>query len=441
MKILNGGIRPSIIFFIMDTSHKYQFEVSLFGELFDDIGAFTVIRCPISHTSSYAILNIELRGLVYLTLTTEIENGDFPELSIKCELLDMLKNKEPHLVGTPIETLFTKQYRVLKATTVEYPTPNSTYINCTLVLVNPILYYLNNTNSYNKILLGKTGLELLEDYENHLKSLFGNSFEFIKIGNSVQKNNHSYEQVLIRLENDLIIPSWIIAEYKPNFTYSFYFFDDFRIDESSKKDITAYFINLGAKDEFKKKSTLVDADDIFMGNTFVKSYQIGDPFNEISYDNPSIIVKNSEFAFKYKKAKGSTSIPNVNQSANAIPIDKRRISAVTVASPTKKVVDPTEESLMYAPDNFSNSKKRLEQNSQLIKDDLSGIASFMLKDSHFDFIQFGKIYILNPFESKEFRYTPIGIVNNFIRESGQFPYLIHHCKYQTIKFKASKDWA
>lgn len=425
----------------MDTSHKYQFEVHLFGETFDDIGAFTVVRCPISHTSSYAILNIELRGLVYLTLTTEIENGDFPELSIRCELLDMLKNKEPYLVGTPIETLFTKHYRVLKATTEEYPTPNSTYLNCTLVLVNPILYYLNNTNSYNKILLDKTGLDILDDYEGHLKSLFSDSFDFVKVNSSKQKNKHSYEQVLIRLENDLIIPSWIIAEYKPTFTYSFYFFDDFRIDDSSKKDITAYFINLGAKDELTKKSTLENADDIFMGNTFVKSYQVGDPFNEINHDNPSVIVKNSEFAFRYKKAKGSTAIPNTRQSSNQIQIDKRKISAVTTASPTKKIVDPTEESLMYVPDNFSNAKKRLEQNSRLIKDDLSGIASFMLKDSHFDYIQFGKLYILNPFESKEYRYTPIAIVNNFIRESGQFPYLIHHCKYQTIKFKASKDWA
>lgn len=406
----------------------------------NDISTLSIVRCPISNTASYGILNIQLEGLMFITLATEIENGNFPDISIKCELLDMLDPDVAESSGKPIETLFVKHYKGLKIESYDYPTPNSTYLNCTIILVHPILLYLNNTNSYNKILLGKTGLDLLEAYEGHLKKTFGDSFDFVKVGENVQKNDHSYEQVLIRSENDLILPSWIINEYKPTFTYSFYFFDDFRIDDSSKKDITAYFINLGAKDKFPKKSTITDADDIFLGNKFVKSYQLGDVFNTINLDNPSTIVRHYDMSFKYSKAKGNTTVPSVTQSTSSIPFEKRSLSTVTVRPPKDKQVDPTEESILYVPDNFENAKVRIDQNSKLLKTDLSGISAYLLQDSHFDFIQFGKNYILNPFESKEFRYTPIGIVNHFIRESGQYPYLIHHCNYQTIKFKANKDW-
>jgi len=448
MKINEEGLTSLLYLFylIMEyTSHKYKFEVKVFGETFSDLASFSVVRCPISNTASYAILNINLRGLTYLTMSTEIENGDFPELSVKCTLLDMLKNSPSAAdVGRETDIMFVKQYIALKVGSEDYPTPNTTIVNCTIVLVNPILYYLNNTNSYNKILVGKTGMDLIKGYEAHLKKTFGDSFEFKKIGENVHLNKHKYEQVLIRLENDLVIPSWIIAEYKPHFTYSFYFFDDFRIDSKSTKDITAYMINMGAKDEFGKKSTMSskrDADDIFMGNTFVKSYQIGDPFKEMNQDNPSMIIKNRDLAFKYRKATGNTPVPSIRQSTHSVDLDKRKVSSVRAAIPSTKHVDPTEETLLYAPDEFGNATKRLEQNSKLLKTDISGITSYLLKDTHFDFIQFGINYILNPFESKEFRYTPIGIVNNFVRESGQFPYLIHHCMYQTIKFKASKDWA
>jgi len=424
----------------METSHKYKFTIDLFGEQFDDVSAFSVLRCPIIHTGSFSVLNLELRGLVFLTLCTEIENGDFPEISIKCELLDMTQNESPSKVGKPTHTMFRKQYLAIKANTNEYPTANSTYLNCAIVLVNPILHKLNNTNSYNKILLGKTAMDILEDYESHLKKTFGNCFEFKKIGKDTKKNNHSYEQLLIRLENDLLIPSWLIAEYKPNQTFSFYFFDDFRIDSSSKKDITAYYINMGAKDDFEKKTTLRTADDIFMANTFQKSYQMGDPFSELKQDNASVICKNREIAFKFEKATGTASVPSVTQSNSTIPLDKRSVSSVLTTKPSTRNVKPTDETLLYGADSIENVLFRLTENQKLLELDISGIASWTLKDSHFDFIQFGVNYVLNPFESKENRYTPISIVNSFVREAGQFPFLIHNCAYQTIKFKANSDW-
>jgi len=422
------------------TSHKYKLYVTLFGEEFDDVSSMSVVRCPISNTASYTILNLQLRGLVFLTLMTEIENGDFPDMSVRCELIDMTENESPASVGKREFDMFTKRYKAIKASSRDYPTASSTYLNITIVLVHPVLLYLNNTNSYNKILIGKTGLNMIEDYEAHLKKTFGDNFEFKKIGETVNQNNHAYEQILVRLENDLIIPSWLIAEYKPNFTFCFYFFDDFRIDKNSSKDITGYFINIGAKSSFDKKSTLKEADDIFMANSFSKSYQLGDPFKDMDQENPSIIIKNNEMAFKFAKATGTTTVPQVKQRYDLRMIEERYIQPVKASDITMKTVDPTEETILYAPDTMENAKERLKQNSKLLNTDLSGISAFTLKDSHFDYIQFGINYILNPFESKEYRYTPIGIVNHFVRESGQFPFLIHNCTYQTIKFKAENDW-
>lgn len=421
------------------TSHKYEFDINILGETLTDISSLSCIRCPILNVASYSILNMSLRSLFFLVLQTEIEKGNFPKIELICYLLDPLQEGQNVNVGKRIETVFKKQFKVLKCTTHEYPTNKGNKLNCTLVLVNPILLYLNNTNSYNKILLGKTGLDIIKDYEAHLKSMFGDIIEFKKVGENVEKNSHSYEQLMIRLANDLIIPSWIIQTYKPFHTPSFYFFDDFRIDKKSKKDITAYLINLGDKDKFPKQSTL-DAKDIFMANKFQRNYQIGDPFHETENENPSMIIKDFDMSFKFRKAQGNTKVPKLNSQQNAFNIEDRSVSAVQTSQQTDGSFKPTEEEVLYVPDNMDNAKKRLKNANKLLKTDISAISAYTLKDSHMDFIQFGATYVLNPHEHKEYRHTPIGIVNHFVRESGQFPFVIHNCTYQTITFKTNEDW-
>jgi hypothetical protein len=52
------------------------------------------------------------------------------------------------------------------------------------------------------------------------------------------------------------------------------------------------------------------------------------------------------------------------------------------------------------------------------------------------------VYNLNPFErTGEYLYTPISIVNSFVREAGEASFLTHNCSYQTLKFEAKDDWA
>lgn len=424
------------------SGHKFEFEISVLGEDITDVSSMSVIRCPFVHTASYTMLNLSLRTLLYLVMQSEIEKGDYPEIEITCHILDMSKPKSDGggiKVGERVEKLFKKTFLILKCTTHEYPTKDANKINATMVLVHPVLLYLNTVNSYNKILLGKTALDMIKDYEKHLKDTYGDIFEFKKVGENHEKNDHDYEQVLIRLENDLVIPTWLIQTYKPFHTPAFYFFDDFRIDDESKKDITAYLINLGKKDEFTKKTTL-DANDIFMANKFVKNIQIGDIFNETTSETPSIIGKDYNMFFQYKKAEGQTQVPKGKQSDKKFQMDDRDFSAVEASKPTKSSAKPTEIKMTYAPDKIDNAMKRYKNANKLLKTDISHTSVWTLKDSHMDYIQFGKAYVLNPHESTEYRHTPISIVNHFVRESGMYPYLIHNCVYQTLAFKAEKEW-
>ena len=395
------------------STHKYDFEIKLFGEEFTDVAAMSVIRTAFMHTSSYTILNLSVRTMVYLALQTAIEKSEFPEMEITCHLLDTSKPSASSAgikVGLRKEILFTKTYKAIKCTTHE--------------------------------LLGKTTLDILKDYESHLTSLFGDIFDFKKIGDGTEVNDFSYEQILIRLENDLCIPNWLQQTYKIFNTPAIYFFDEFRIDDSSTKDITAYLINFGNKDDFKKINIMDEKyHDIFMANKFVKNFQIGDVFNETFTENPTVNVKCQSGQFWYKKSEGQTQAPKGQQTTMSFSIDQRTYSAVQAIKPLMSGVQPTEHKTVYAPeDTYDNAIKRYSNANMLLKKDITHATVWTLKDSNLDFIQFGNSYLLNVMEKSQFRHTPIGIVNQFVRESGMYPYLIHNCIYQTLAFKADQDW-
>jgi hypothetical protein len=418
---------------------KYEIEVKVYGEKINDVNSFVVFRCPISYTSSFSVLDISVEMSNYVVLDNDIRKHEWPEISLELFLVDPTKS-DAKIVGERIRKLGTKQYIAINMYTNETPVWDAKYIGISLILVNPVLYYLNNTNSYNVILEDITPLGIINQFEGHLKSTYGSkTFDFKKVGESVKKNNYNYEQILVRLENDLIIPSWIIQNYKPFNTFSFYFFDDFYIDEKAKSDITAHLINLGDKEVFTKRDiTKKKYIDVFMANKEIDTDILSDVFNELKQKNPSKIIRGSDMQFKFKKATGSSSVPKSNSSGSSQEIEPgRKIKEVKVTS-SKTSGKPTEETLLYASDDLKKSLDRLEIVQKQISEEIEAVYRYYLRDAHLDFFNFGFMYNIKIATAKEYLYTPISIVNTFVRETGPGPLLTHNCHYQMIKFKGEQ---
>lgn len=417
---------------------KYEMEVEIQGQTFNDINSFMVFRCPIEHTASFAILDVMLHITHYSHLTIDISQQIYPDVKIKTYLVNPQKTRPAEQAGARVKDFGVKNYIAIYLEPNEFPGAEAKYVQCTFYLVNPVLYYLNNTNSYNVILTETTGLEIIEGYESHLKKTFGSkTFQFVKVGESEKKNSYKYEQVLVRIENDLLIPSWAIQNYKPFNSFGFYFHDDFRLDDSVTADINCYLINLINKDVFTKVECLMDAKwgDVIIGNKFINVVPLGDRYNQLGQDNASKIVKGYQMDFKFQKASGQTSVPQISTETNSQTVESGRTINAVKGTKSEVSKNPTEQTLVYAPDQLSTALTRLETVRTQLTEEIEAIYRYYLRDSHIDFLQFGKLYNLNPMTPQEYLYTPINIVNCFVRDTGRQPTLVHNVYYQMLKYK------
>lgn len=415
----------------------YEIEVDINGYKTNDINEFAVFRCPFVKTSSFSILTLSIQTLIFIGIETECKAHNFLPIVITIKQNDT--SVEP-TIGNPsvygeTRILAVKNYIILNVETDEPIDISQGYATVILYLVNPVLYYLSTTNSYNKILEDKTGLEILEDFEEHLKSIYGDkTFSFTKIEDSKNKNNFKYEQVLICSNNDLLIPSLILQNYKPFNSFSFYFFDDFVITEKNETDIVGYFINLRDKDTFKKIDCS-NASEVIIGNKYISTAIINDTFNMLNQTNPSRIVCSSDLQFKYKKTDSKNSVPNMTVEKSTSNITNDRKVNVLKTSIIKTEKASTEQTLLYTSDDIDTATKRLKIIKDQLIDNIEMVQYYYLRDTHLDFFQFGNIYNIDILDDGGYFHTPINLVNIFKRTTGRVPLLNHHMHYQLLKFK------
>jgi len=416
------------------SSLLYELKVDIDGYETNDISEFSVFRCPFIKTSSFAMLTLNVQTIIFIGVETECKKHNYMTLKLTIKQNDMSKT-DPKEYGETKE-ITTKTYLIINVQADEKPDLESKYTSMTVYLVNPVLYYLNTTNSYNKIIEDKTGLDILKDYESHLTSLYGDkTFDFKKIGDSKNKNEFQYEQLLIRVKNDLLVPTWILQNHRPFNSFAFYFFDDFCITKQNKKDIIGYLINLDDKEQFNKIDCLEDPTEVSAGNKFIKTYVLNDVFNELSQENPSKVVCGSDGQFKYKKAESQNSVPNMRSQNSSEQLEPNREVKTVSSSLEKKDKQPTEQTILYTSDDIDGAISRLETVKKQISEKLETASQFYLRDSHLDFFQFGNIYNIDPFVAQGYFYTPISIVNVFKRSFGKVPLANHHCHYILLKFK------
>ena len=420
---------------------KYMMEVTFCGieaSKTRDIGSFTSLRTPITKTGSFASLTVNIKYEDYANLQETISRNQYPNVDIECWIC---KNEDLHgdIYPPKVEDVFFKQYKAISIKALEAVKFQAPYILCNLILTNTVLLYMQSTNGFNKILEDITPLDALKEYESWASSTFGSgAFQFTKIGDTFEQNTWKYEQILTRNSTDLMIPNVLINHYKMWQTFGYYFFDDFRFDAESSADITGYLINLGSKELFPTVD-VYKYGDVAMGSKLIHESILHDPFNALYQKNPSIITKNYEMQFGFRKATGTREIPKVTADVSQGTHSSERGSAIIKTSISLSPVQPTEETMIYAPDDHQKSLERFDKISKQLRDDMMSIETYYMRDSSLDFLQFGKRYNFNPLDINAYDYIPISICNMFVRDTGKMPILVHNMKFQVFRYRPTEQ--
>ena len=419
---------------------KYQIDVEIMGREdspeIGDVDSFTSIRTPINKTASFATIALNLRPHFLHSLEEYTRSNMFQTLKVDINIVrnqDDLKSNYP----PKVDEVCTKYYLILHVEPLEDARMEAPYTRALLFLTNPVLYWMQCTNAYNIIEEDITVFDALENYESWLKETFGQTaFQFEKVAENYKKNDWEYEQILIRSNNDLMIPTNLIQNYKMFDSYSYYFFDDFRFDENAEADITGYLINLGNLEEIPTKNIVdEDTNDIFAATEFVRGQTLSDPFNVLYQENPSLIIKGYDMQFGFEKAEGKKEVPQLTTQAYPGTYSSTQKATVIKTELSGKVQLPSEQTLLYAPDDPKKAFDRFDVISEQLRKKILAIEEYYMRDSHIDFIQFGNRYNLSPFDITQYAYVPISICNMFVRDSGAVAMFTHNMRFQTFKFE------
>lgn len=395
---------------------------------FEDVQQFTARREAITNLASYELITFNLQNSQFIQIQQKIRENKFPKAEVKILQVDPKEeqNGKPYKI---VKETTTKQYIIIETsseetskTTYHGTDMKASYIAVTCTLINPSLYDMAKQNGYNKKVDKKTANEMRKDYQDHLKSTY-NISEFVEINNNNDDDKFKYEQQIMRSENDLTMASHIMQNMKPSFTWGFMFFDDFVIKEGEDSDVVTYYINLGDKKQFKKVDFFSKSNEV-AASIATNTTPISDP-NPLGATNQTLTytTRGNNEVLEIKQAEKTPNVPSASgQDGMFSYTDKEQ----KVARSTQIIGNDNE-----------TSQKRYEKTQEQFKDYLESIDSYDINEGSMpDFYQFGNIYNLNPSAKSDYSFTPIQIVNNFVRDSGKVPILIHTAKVNFVKFKS-----
>ena len=430
-----------------DYPNKYGIKAYIFNEKqgkwptekdegIDDINSFCVIRAPLTKTASFATLTLNLPTEDFLSLEEYTRLNKFQSCEVCIHILANQDNTRYHKPEI-IDYVGCKQYLILHCEALEDVRHKAPYTMTVLVLVNPVLYYLQITNGFNTILEDITAYDALKRFQGFCDKSFGQgAFQWSEVGADYEQNDWVYEQILTRHETDLMLPTQLIINYKLWHTYGYYFFDDFRFDDKAKADITGWLINLGDLEQFKTKNQYPKGKmtDVGVANKYIGSQNIVDHFNVLFQEKPSIVVKGYDVQFGFKKAGEKKSVPQLNTSTQDGQYSSSRASkAISTAVQTGEI-NPTEHTFVYAPDLPEYGLDRFKKVQKQLREKIYCVDTYYMHDCHLDFIQFGYRYNQSPFGINDYLWVPINICHMFARDTGRVPMFVHNMQYQMLKY-------
>lgn len=397
-------------------------------ELYNDVQFCSFIKQPIEKNSSYCLIKINLTDVVVQQIKNDISSSNFPRFNL---IIFLINNNKRSIL------LYEKVYKVLYLTTNDNDINIKQTVSCSLLLVNPILHYMSTTNAFNTIVNNTTSYDVIKKYQKFIVKNYGDGFYFNNIGLTAEKNEYLYEQILIKTQNDLVVPSEIIKKYKPFNSFNFYFFDDFNFSEDNTRDICVNYINLSNKKLFKKVD-MYERTDIFQGLRKLKYTPVSDFFSIVHKNSETKNVITNEINYKTDKQIKSFIPTHKTIENKVISINEyNNISLttninLTLSNNRKKVNRSVEYTDLYAPDSIINSQTRFENAKNLFDNKITTIADFYCPNSIPNSIQLGNIY--NFEKQNDFKYTPFNIVNIFFRKNIREPILSHVVKFNCFEF-------
>jgi len=90
---------------------------------------------------------------------------------------------------------------------------------------------------------------------------------------------------------------------------------------------------------------------------------------------------------------------------------------------------------VYCSDSLDNGQLRYNNAVEFYKNTIKEFVQYDFKNCIPDIFQFGKLYNLDPEIPNYYFYTPINIVNCFIRKNLKEPYLTHMAKVLFLKYR------
>ena len=418
----------------MQNLKDFEINLCIHDNIYTDVQYCSFIRTPLTKLVSFCIIKIVLPELQILELQSQISNNLFPELLLNIYTIPTSNTTSDTDVP---ELFFNKSLTCLSVSTNPIKLEQVTNI-CTLILVHPITYYLFKNNTYNTILENITGREVLDQFHNFLKDTFGDIFKFSFIGDNADQNTYRYEQILIKTKNDLIIPLYLINNYNINNSICFYFYDPFCISQDNDKEIYCSYINLkDYKKSFEQIDTFKYADTSLMINKN-KTISIADLKN-------NIIDKNlNQFLFVHQDIKYRIGDKPTGQILKKSPSN---VSDLDIIHDRKvKIVQNGMELLtnynnssafteVYCSDSLDNGQLRYNNAVEFYKNTIKEFVQYDFKNCIPDIFQLGKLYNLDPEIPNYYFYTPINIINCFIRKNLKEPYLTHMAKVLFLKYR------
>ena len=414
---------------------------------YDDVLLFSVHRYGFVNSSAKATAKINLPPVLVAQLKQQQAMNKVFKVNVKIYQVDTenknkLKNLilERNFVGRSIE----------EKTDPSIEKGNST--TCTMGLFNPSLYEMDLKYTFNKIENAKTPYEVLQDFEGHITSTYGDNFESRHILG--KKNEHKYEQIVtqptdqeIKLPNrkefkfmckhDADIPLFLNYKYKIDNTLSFYFFDDF--DLKSKKAVTRLFIALYDKNKFEKFK-ISNQQDIIRQTQLTGTYPFADVDGLLTPGNTVASSKliNGQYDTKKEQSgssvKGETQVTGEASSSKGDPT--RKFNAQKTTETQHQIPTKTGQSINQVPDSDAANAQRSEAANKTFSEKIAQVDSFLTKNCGFDFVRFGVIYPMNEKRPNEYLHTPISIMNVFRRDNDKETVLSHSVRFLMVKFGA-----
>ena len=421
----------------MDSQLKFEIVLRApLGEIFNDVMYLCFVRAPLLKSSSFAILRINLSPILIQQMLNDLSNNKYEDFTLEIYSIDESSKNKPFTV------LFNKLFKVVFVKPLEPLKFDKQSYQCYIVLTNPFIHYMSTANTYNVILEGLTGYEAIQEFEQFIKKTHGDIFKFNHIGTKSEINDHKYEQILVKTSNDLSVPLHLINTYKPFNSFNMYFFDDFYIADDSDKQITCHYLNIFDINQISTFDTSVWGD-INSATKKLNQYPITDQLLNLDKKDQTITITNREIKYETIKSTQSNIIKHA-QSGNVLDeeiVTDRKVKIGEYIDPIQRDVfrQSTQHANIYSPDDPEKALYRFENLKEFFMTKLDLIQSYETTNCLPDWCQFGKRYNMDQEDSGSYIYTPISIINMFIRSNLKENFCSHLVRCNMLKFIEDSD--